>query len=98
MPISGRKPLSLALEAPASTAAPASGGCGLHPGRRARTRRDTVGSMSTDGTLILQPRAKELRLEGFSLTVIEGPEAGASLRAKTSEVSVGTAQGNDLVL
>jgi transcriptional regulator with GAF, ATPase, and Fis domain len=52
----------------------------------------------SDGTLPLQSRAKELRLDGFSLTVIEGPDAGASLRAKTSEVSVGTAQGNDLVL
>jgi len=54
--------------------------------------------MSTDGTLLLQPKAKELRLEGFSLTVIEGPDAGTSFRAKTSEVSVGTAQGGDLVL
>jgi transcriptional regulator with GAF, ATPase, and Fis domain len=54
--------------------------------------------MSTDGTLILKPKARELRLEGFSLTVIEGPGTGASLRAQTSEVSVGTAQGNDLVL
>ena len=54
--------------------------------------------MSTDGTLLLRPSAKELRLEGFSLTVIEGPDAGAALRAEKSEVSVGTAQGNDLVL
>src|SRR5262245_57420627 len=54
--------------------------------------------MSKDGTVLLQPKAKELRLEGFSLTVIEGPDNGATLRAKTSEVSVGTAQGGDLVL
>jgi transcriptional regulator with GAF, ATPase, and Fis domain len=54
--------------------------------------------MSKDGTLLLQPKAKELRLEGFSLTVIEGPDTGASIRAQTSEVSVGTAQGSDLVL
>jgi transcriptional regulator with GAF, ATPase, and Fis domain len=54
--------------------------------------------MSSDGTLLLQGKAKELRLDGFSLTVIEGPDNGASLRAQASEVSVGTAQGNDLVL
>ncbi|MDI3281953.1 sigma 54-interacting transcriptional regulator [Polyangium sp. 15x6] len=54
--------------------------------------------MSTDGTLLLRPSAKELRLEGFSLTVIEGPDTGATLRAQKSEVAVGTAQGNDLVL
>ncbi|HEU4406387.1 MAG TPA: sigma 54-interacting transcriptional regulator [Polyangiaceae bacterium] len=54
--------------------------------------------MPADGTLLLQPRARELRLEGFSLTVTEGPDAGASLRAQASEVSVGTAPGNDLVL
>ncbi len=54
--------------------------------------------MSTDGTLLLQPKARELRLEGFSLTVIDGPDTGASFRAEASEVSVGTAQANDLVL
>jgi transcriptional regulator with GAF, ATPase, and Fis domain len=54
--------------------------------------------MSSDGTLLLQPKAREVRFEGFSLTVIEGPDAGASLRAKTTEVSVGTAPGNDLLL
>jgi transcriptional regulator with GAF, ATPase, and Fis domain len=54
--------------------------------------------MSMDGTLLLQTNARELRLDGFSLTVIEGPDAGTALRAQVSEVSVGTAQGNDLVL
>jgi DNA-binding NtrC family response regulator len=54
--------------------------------------------MSTDGTLLLKSKARELRLEGFSLTVVEGPDTGASLRAQASEVSVGTAQGSDLVL
>jgi transcriptional regulator with GAF, ATPase, and Fis domain len=54
--------------------------------------------MSSDATLPIQSRARELRLEGFSLTVIEGPNVGVSLRAQVSEVSVGTAPGNDLVL
>jgi transcriptional regulator with GAF, ATPase, and Fis domain len=54
--------------------------------------------MSADHTLPLQARPRELRLDGFSLTVIEGPDAGASLRAQVSEVSIGTAPGNDLVL
>lgn len=55
--------------------------------------------MSVHGTLhIHQARSKELRLEGFSITVLEGPNAGLSLRARTSEVSVGTAAANDLVL
>jgi transcriptional regulator with GAF, ATPase, and Fis domain len=54
--------------------------------------------MSTDSTVLLQSRAKELRLDGFSLTIIEGPDAGASLRAQVSEVSVGTAPGNDLIV
>jgi transcriptional regulator with GAF, ATPase, and Fis domain len=54
--------------------------------------------MSVHGTLNIQARSKELRLEGFSITVMDGPNAGASLRAKTSEVSVGTADANDLVL
>jgi DNA-binding NtrC family response regulator len=54
--------------------------------------------MSVKGTLPLQSPAKELRLDGFSITVVEGPNTGASLRAKTSEVSVGKAEGNDLVL
>lgn len=44
------------------------------------------------------PSSNELRLDGFSLTVVEGPDAGAKLRAPTSEISVGTAPGNDLVL
>ncbi|MDI1477642.1 sigma 54-interacting transcriptional regulator [Polyangium sp. y55x31] len=54
--------------------------------------------MSVKSTLPLHSRPKELRLDGFSLTVVEGPGAGTSLRAEMSEVSVGTAQGNDLVL
>jgi transcriptional regulator with GAF, ATPase, and Fis domain len=49
-------------------------------------------------TLPLQSRARELRLEGFVLQVVEGPDSGASFRATSSEVSVGTAPGNDLVL
>jgi DNA-binding NtrC family response regulator len=54
--------------------------------------------MPADHTLPLQARPRELRLDGFSLTVIEGPDAGASLRAQVSEVSIGTAPGNDLLL
>jgi transcriptional regulator with GAF, ATPase, and Fis domain len=51
-----------------------------------------------DPTLLLQTKIRELRLDGFSLTVIEGPDAGAQVRAQTSEISIGTAPGNDLVL
>ncbi|MEZ4315796.1 MAG: sigma-54-dependent Fis family transcriptional regulator, partial [Polyangiaceae bacterium] len=54
--------------------------------------------MSADGTVILQPPRREVRVEGFALTVIEGPDAGASVHAKTTEVSAGTAEANDLVL
>jgi len=60
--------------------------------------RGTIAAMSMERTLPLQSKARELRLDGFSLTVIEGPDLGKSLRATTSEVSVGTAEGNDLVL
>ena len=49
-------------------------------------------------TLPLQSRSQELRLDGFVLHVVDGPDTGASLRAAASEVSVGTAPGNDLVL
>jgi transcriptional regulator with GAF, ATPase, and Fis domain len=61
-------------------------------------RRDTLAWMSSDRTVRLQPQPKEIRLDGFSLTVIDGPDAGASLRAEVSEVSIGTARGNALVL
>jgi transcriptional regulator with GAF, ATPase, and Fis domain len=54
--------------------------------------------MAMERTLPLQSKARELRLDGFSLTVVEGPDVGKSLRAATSEISVGTAPGNDLVL
>ncbi len=54
--------------------------------------------MSVHGTLHIQPKSKELRLEGFAITVLDGPDAGTSFRARTSEVSVGTAAANDLVL
>src|SRR5262245_46106140 len=54
--------------------------------------------MAVPLTTPLQSRPRELRLDGFSLTVIEGPDASAALRAKVSEVSVGTAPGNDLVV
>ncbi len=54
--------------------------------------------MSSDPTVILHSRSRELRHDGFSLTVLEGPDAGAQVRAKSSELSVGTAPGNDLVL
>src|SRR5262245_45752679 len=57
-----------------------------------------AGPMSTDGTLLIESRPREIRLDGFSLAIVEGPGAGASLRAKVSEVSVGSAPGNDLVL
>jgi transcriptional regulator with GAF, ATPase, and Fis domain len=51
-----------------------------------------------DRTLPLEMRAGELRLDGFSVTVVEGPGAGVTLRAKTAEVAIGTAEANDLVL
>lgn len=54
--------------------------------------------MSTPGTLHIQPKSKELHLEGFVITVLEGPDAGTSFRATTSEVSIGTAAANDFVL
>jgi len=54
--------------------------------------------MRIQGTVPLQSPAKELRLDGFSITVVEGADAGAALRAETSEVSVGSVPGNDLVL
>ena len=54
--------------------------------------------MSTDATLPIDSRPRELRLDGFALSVVEGPGAGASLRARVSEIFVGSAPGNDLVL
>ena len=51
-----------------------------------------------DPTVRLQSLPRELRFDGFSLTVLEGPDTGVQLRARSSELSVGTAQGNDLVL
>ena len=54
--------------------------------------------MTVNATIPLQARAKELRLDGFSLTVIEGPGSGAQHKAAAREVSVGTAAHNDLVL
>jgi len=54
--------------------------------------------MSSQGTLPLESRPRELRLDGFSVTVVEGPNVGATHRALVSEVSVGAAPGNDLVL
>jgi transcriptional regulator with GAF, ATPase, and Fis domain len=54
--------------------------------------------MPADHTLPLESRPKELRLDGFALTIIEGPGTGTTLRARASEVSVGTAPANDLVL
>lgn len=54
--------------------------------------------MPHDPTVRLSSPSRELRLDGFSLTVIEGPDTGATLKAQASEVSVGTAQGNNLVV
>jgi transcriptional regulator with GAF, ATPase, and Fis domain len=55
--------------------------------------------MSVERTVILQPsRPSELRLDGFSIAVIEGPDAGAQVRARASELSVGIMPGNDLML
>ncbi|MFT3767700.1 MAG: sigma 54-interacting transcriptional regulator [Minicystis sp.] len=54
--------------------------------------------MAVDATLQLESRARELRLDGFTLTIVEGPGAGAVVRAQKSEVSIGTAPANDLVL
>jgi transcriptional regulator with GAF, ATPase, and Fis domain len=51
-----------------------------------------------DRTLPLEPRARELRLDGFSLNIVEGPGAGTTLQAQASEVAIGTAPANDLVL
>jgi transcriptional regulator with GAF, ATPase, and Fis domain len=55
--------------------------------------------MTSDRTVLLPEAApNELRLSGFSLAVVEGPDAGAELRARAREVSVGIMPGNDLVL
>jgi transcriptional regulator with GAF, ATPase, and Fis domain len=54
--------------------------------------------MAIDETLPLETRPREICLDGFALTVTEGPGAGASLKARVSEISVGSAPGNDLVL
>ncbi len=54
--------------------------------------------MSSSGTLPIDARPRELRLDGFSITVVEGPNTGATHLARASEVSIGTAPGNDLVL
>jgi transcriptional regulator with GAF, ATPase, and Fis domain len=54
--------------------------------------------MSTDQTLLLEQRTREICLDGFTLTVVEGPSNGATLRARVAEVSVGTALANDLVV
>src|SRR4051812_30467972 len=54
--------------------------------------------MSAEGTLPLESRLRELCLDGFSLTVVEGPSAGTVVGASTRELSGGTAPGNDLVL
>ncbi len=54
--------------------------------------------MQSNETLLLNARSRELALDGFALAVVEGPGAGASLKAQVSEVSVGSAEGNDLVL
>ncbi len=54
--------------------------------------------MRVDPTLLVGTPPRELRLDGFSLTVVEGPDVGRSFRPQSSEVSVGSAPGNDLVL
>jgi transcriptional regulator with GAF, ATPase, and Fis domain len=55
--------------------------------------------MPIDRTLPLDIKPpRELLLEGFSLTVVEGPGSGKVLVADKSEVSVGSAEANDLVL
>jgi DNA-binding NtrC family response regulator len=51
-----------------------------------------------DKTLLLDSRPRELRLDGFTLTIVEGPGTGTVLRARKSEISIGTAPANDLVL
>ena len=57
-----------------------------------------MGGVSVDGTLPIESRSRELRLDGFSLSIVEGPGAGTRIRAQSSEVAIGTAQANDLVL
>ncbi len=55
--------------------------------------------MTSERTILLSgPRPSELRLDGFSLVVVEGPDAGAVVRARASELSVGIMPGNNLVL
>jgi DNA-binding NtrC family response regulator len=54
--------------------------------------------MSTKQTIGIGDRALELRLEGFALTVVEGPDAGQSARGNAAELSIGTAEGNELRL
>ena len=53
--------------------------------------------MSADQTLLLEQRTRELCLDGFTLTVVEGPSSGATLRARVAEVSVGTALAKSIV-
>jgi DNA-binding NtrC family response regulator len=51
-----------------------------------------------DATLPLGSKLLAVCVERFSLTVVEGPDRGATVEATTSEVSVGSAKGNTLVL
>ena len=58
----------------------------------------TLRAMAPDATLPMDSKPRELRLDGFSLSVVEGPGAGASLSARVSEIFVGSAPGNGVVL
>jgi DNA-binding NtrC family response regulator len=52
--------------------------------------------MSEDGTIPLKSTGHPVHTIG--LTVVGGPDAGARIAAGSDELSVGTAEGNDLVL
>jgi DNA-binding NtrC family response regulator len=57
-------------------------------------RRDAPG----DATLPIHSRPRALVLDCFSLTVVEGPDRGVSVRGKAGEISAGSAEGNTLRL
>ena len=57
-------------------------------------RRDAA----QDATLQITGRPRALVLDCFSLSVVEGPDRGLSVRGQGGELSAGAAEGNDLRL
>jgi DNA-binding NtrC family response regulator len=54
--------------------------------------------MQATDRLVSARRGVELQLDGFSLRVTTGPDAGKTVQAQEGEVGIGTAPGNELVL